>query len=135
MARAQRDARELLCVAGSTQASVGRSERKSVRLVALRTRDAFVKVLVSVGGLVATAARQSRVERLAHDRMRLMTTRATTLHAEARVVRVNVRVTRRAGLFWAPAHVVRRVAACALLVSQHGRLSEHVNLGVTRAAG
>lgn len=133
-----RDATGFLRVAPATQFEIAFGERERVWLVALGAAHASVKRRVSVCGLVAAAAGFCAGMGVGRARgrtarMRVMTADTARARADFGMVRMHASVAIRAGFFRAAAHVVRPVAAGALIVSSDARCTEHVDLSVAGA--
>lgn len=105
-----------------------------MRLVAADASHRPVKVLVAVGGLVASAARLRGLRTVPRRGVWVVTADAAARTLELGVIRVHALVAVDAGALSAAAHVVRRVAASTSSVCWHRRCRQRVNLGVTRAA-
>jgi len=116
---AQRDARQLRCVAVATQGLPQLFQGECVRGMALRAGEALVKILIRVSRLMAAAAPEHRVEQVPRRRVRIMTASARVRPVGLRVIRVNLGVAALARFFGCAAHVMRGVAARALVVRLH----------------
>jgi hypothetical protein len=135
---AQRGAGEFLRVAVTTQRLPCLLQLESVRSMTLGAGEAAVKIFVRVSRLMTAAALEHGVEQVPGCRMRIMTADARVRAAELRVIGVNVGVAALARFFWRTAHVVRRMAARALVVRKYEGFAEHVHLrmaGATRERG
>ena len=97
--------------------------------------DAGVKRRVFVCGLMARAAVAGARLRVAEAGMWVVTTDARACQALLRVIWLLGGVAPGTSLIGAAAHVVRTVAARALPMCRHARLTEHLHVLVTTAAG
>ncbi len=115
-------------------AVIGDFAHEIVRCVTALAVDAGVKVRIFGGGLMAAAAGTGAVMSLRAVGVGIVTAHAAAGGSGSWMIRVNVAVAFGAGLLRAPAHVVRGVAARALLMRHRVSAAQDRDVLVARAA-